>query len=249
LNLIFRLLDPVIDIKKRMLSLPSYSKFFKDMIKFKRKDKLNLIKIRNIYPCIHDNTPSSNFDRHYIYHPAWAARILRKTNPNIHIDISSTLHFCTIVSGFIKMKFYDFRPAQINLSNLSSEHADLTHLQFESNSIMSLSCMHTVEHIGLGRYGDPIDPEGDIKAISELQRVLANNGNLLFVVPIGKSKIMFNAHRIYSYGQIINYFSNLELLEFCLVPDDKQLGFIENASVELADQQNYGCGCFWFRKN
>ena len=109
--------------------------------------------------------------------------------------------------------------------------------------------MHVVEHVGLGRYGDPIDPEGDLKAIAELIRVLAKGGNLLFVVPIGKPKLMFNAHRIYSYSQIVSYFEELELVEFSLIPDSIETGgFIHNATQEMADSQIYGCGCFWFRK-
>jgi hypothetical protein len=109
--------------------------------------------------------------------------------------------------------------------------------------------MHVIEHIGLGRYKDPIDPNGDLKAIKELIRVLAANGSLLFVVPIGKPKVMFNGHRIYSYEQIINYFSELYLEEFALIPDQsEELGILLNAKLDFVDQQNYGCGCFWFKK-
>jgi len=248
LNLIFRLFDPIIDLRKLIFSIPNYFGFFRDMIKYSRKESKHLVKFRNIFPCIHDKTKFTSFDRHYIYHPAWAARILKETKPDFHIDISSSLHFCSIVSAFIPIRFYDFRPARIELSNLSSKHANLTHLHFESNSIKSLSCMHTVEHIGLGRYGDSIDPDGDVKAISEIKRVLAVAGNLLFVVPVGKPKVMYNAHRIYSYDEVLEYFKGFVLNEFSLVPDDKELGFINNATKEMADRQNYGCGCFWFRK-
>ena len=98
--------------------------------------------------------------------------------------------------------------------------ADITKLNFEDNSINSLSCMHVVEHIGLGRYGDEIDPNGDIKAINELKRVTAKNGDLLFVVPVGKPRVQFNAHRIYSYEMIIEYFNGFELIDYCLIPDN-----------------------------
>ncbi|WP_371372137.1 DUF268 domain-containing protein [Sporomusa aerivorans] len=135
------------------------------------------------------------------------------------------------------------------MSNLQSLKADLLKLPFADKSVQSLSCMHVIEHIGLGRYGDEIDPCGDIKAIKELKRVLAFHGDLLFVVPIGKAKIMFNAHRIYSYEQIISYFPEFDLKEFSLVPDlHTKYGFIKNATKEIADQQNYGCGCFWFQR-
>lgn len=204
------------------------------------------------YPCLNDNTSYTGFDRHYIYHPAWAARIIRKVTPEIHIDISSTLYFSSILSAFVPVRFYDFRPAKLILSELKSLKADLLNLDFKDNSISSLSCMHTVEHIGLGRYGDPLDYDGDIKAMSELARVLAPDGSLLFVVPVGrKSIIQFNAHRIYTKDQIIDQFKalGLTLVEFTLIPEDENDGgLIVNPSQNLLNKQKYGCGCFWFKK-
>ncbi len=205
------------------------------------------VKWQDRYPCLNDETASTEFDRHYIYHPAWAARVLAQTKPTGHVDISSSLHFCSLVSAFVPVKFYDYRPADLQLSNLSSEAADLLALPFPDGSVQSLSCMHAVEHVGLGRYGDPLDPDGDLKAIAELKRVLAIGGTLLFVVPIGQPKIMFNAHRIYSYEQVTNYFAEFRLKEFALVPDrPEDGGLICNATPEMADAQAYGCGCFLF---
>lgn len=198
---------------------------------------------------IYEDTHETSFDTHYIYHPAWAARILAQTKPQLHIDISSILSFSTTISAFIPVQFYDYRPANIKLDNFSAGKADLLSLPFADDSVESLSCMHTIEHIGLGRYGDNIDPDGDIKAINELKRVTAKNGNLLFVVPIGKPKVVFNAHRIYSYSQILDYFNSFELKDFFLIPDDAlKNGPIKNGTREDADRQDYGCGCFWFKK-
>jgi SAM-dependent methyltransferase len=219
---------------------------FFDYLKFKKKNDRFSIKISDFYPCIKDKTIKTKFDTHYIYHTSWAARKVREINPVVHTDISSSLYFSGIVSTFIPVNFYDYRPAELNLSNLKSEHTDLTKLQFPDNSIKSLSCMHTVEHVGLGRYSDPIDPNGDLKAISELKRVLNDNGYLLFVVPVGKPKIEFNAHRIYSYEQIEEYFKDLKIKEFTLITDEGK--FIENADKNLVKEQKYGCGCFLFIK-
>ncbi|GAA3975397.1 hypothetical protein FHS10_000685 [Mucilaginibacter dorajii] len=109
--------------------------------------------------------------------------------------------------------------------------------------------MHTVEHIGLGRYGNPIDPVADLKAMQELKRVVAQGGNLIIVVPVGRPKMAFNAHRIYSYQQICSYFGPFTLKEFSLVPDNYlETGMIINASQIDVDQQDWGCGCFWFVK-
>lgn len=217
-----------------------------DYLKFIKTEKRFSVNLLDFYPCIKDKTVKTNFDAHYVYHTSWAARKVREINPSVHTDISSSLYFSGIVSSFVPVDFYDYRPADLRLSNLKSSHADLTNLDFSDNSISSLSCMHTVEHIGLGRYGDLINPVSDLQAISELKRVLSVGGSLLFVVPVGKPKIEYNAHRIYSYEMILDYFKDLELKEFSLI-DDKGF-FIENASPELVKDQKYSCGCFWFIK-
>lgn len=200
---------------------------------------------KDAYPCLNDAVKTTPFDRHYIYHPAWAARKIREIRPREHVDISSILSFSTIVSAFTPVRFYDYRPAEIKLPGLQTGAQDLTKLSFEDGSIESLSCMHTVEHIGLGRYGDELDAKGDIKAINELKRVLKKGGHLLFVTPVGEPKIAFNAHRIYSYGQIVDGFRPLALKEFSMVTDDGR--FLENCDETLVAKQTYACGCFWFK--
>ena len=200
-----------------------------------------------VIPYLNDNTANTGFDAHYVYHPAWAARIVKKIAPAVHIDISSTLHFCTQLSAFIPVEFYDYRPAVLMLDNLVSKKADLTNLFFASNSIESISCMHTIEHIGLGRYGDPIDANGDIKAISELKRVVKPGGSLLFVTPVGKQKVIFNAHRIYDAAEVVKLFDGFTLKDFSLVKDNNE--FRNDCKISEAASQNYGCGCFWFVKN
>lgn len=197
---------------------------------------------------LNEDTPKTSFDRHYFYHPAWAARVLAKSKPKTHIDISSTLNFCAVVSAFVPVKFYDYRPPNLKLPNLSVESIDLTALPFKSSSVKSLSCMHVVEHIGLGRYGDKLDVNGDLKAIEELKRVLAPGGFLLFVVPVGEPKIIFNAHRIYSLKQIKSYFSGFTLQKFAIIADKGNEGLIINPSEKFCNQQKYACGCFWFKK-
>jgi hypothetical protein len=198
------------------------------------------------YPILNEKTSDTHFDSHYTYHPAWAARILAQTRPSLHLDISSTLHFCTMVSAFIPVEFYDYRPAELNLNGLVSKRGDLAHLPFSDDSIESLSCMHVIEHVGLGRYGDPLDPDGDLKAIAELKRVLRKGGSLLFVVPVGQPKILFNAHRIYSYEQIASYFSDFQIGQFALVNDFGE--FTINASPMEVAKLRYGCGCWYFVK-
>lgn len=236
-----------VDPKKNPRLLAEY----KQLIQLeKTSQKRFILNEEDFYPCLDDNTPNTGFDRHYVYHPAWAARIIAEANPEKHVDISSTLHFCSILSAFVPVDFYDYRPANLTLSRLRSLSADLLSLPFKDNSLNSLSCMHTIEHIGLGRYGDPLDYDGDIKAITELKRVLAVGGHLLFVVPLGReNRIFFNAHRIYTKGQVLDLFSDLELKDFSLIPEDERDGgLVTNPDDRLLEKQVYACGCFYFTK-
>jgi hypothetical protein len=203
----------------------------------------------DIKPKLSDRASVTPIDRHYTYHPAWAARVLAKTRPSKHVDISSIVNFCAIVSAFVPVEFYDFRPAPVELDGLNTDAADLTRLHIPSDSITSLSCMHVIEHIGLGRYGDPLDPDGDLKAISELVRVLAPGGNLLVATPVGRPRVEFNAHRVYDHEAFARYFAPLELVEFVLIEELGEGGLIVAPPPELVQAESYGCGCFWFRKS
>jgi len=201
------------------------------------------------FPCLGEATVDMGFDRHYIFHTAWAARILADTRPLVHKDISSSLYFSAIASAFVPVEYYEYRAVPIDLTGLTSHAATLTDLPFDDRSVASLSCMHAIEHVGIGRYGDPIDPTGDLKALTELQRVLSPGGNLLIVVPVGRPRVCFNAHRIYSHAQVVEAVPELELEQFALIPDRAETGdLMVNPPVDLVDQQEYGCGCFWFTR-
>lgn len=205
----------------------------------------------DLIPCLRDRTPAVSFDHHYVYHTGWAARRLAELAPRSHVDISSSVYFAMIASAFVPIRHYDLRSPNLEIEGLQCGFADLLRLPFPDGSLHSLSCMHVVEHIGLGRYGDPIDPEGDLAAISELRRVLAVGGVLMLVVPVGaEARVHFNAHRVYTYEQVLTNFVGFELEEFALVLDSESGGgLMRHASAELARGQRYGCGCFCFRRS
>lgn len=229
-----------------------YFLFLRDYLRYSQMlGQTGKIRLRwkDRYPCLFDSTVTTGFDRHYVYHTAWAARQLADTRPKEHIDIGSSLYFVALVSSFVPTRFYDYRPAELSLSGLSCGHADLLALHFDDNSISSLSCMHVVEHIGLGRYGDPLDDKGDVKAATELSRVLAPDGRLLLATPVGRPRVAFNAHRIYSYEQVCALFPDLRLISFSLVPDDPSIGLLIEPEIDLVNGQAYGCGCFCFVKD
>jgi len=227
-----------------------YYDFIRDFIKFKFSgDRRVSVYWKDRRIVLNEDTPTTTFDRHYVYYPAWAARILAETKPKFHVDFSSSLAFGSIVSAFVPIRFYDFRPANLRLDNFKTDSADLTKLPFGDGEFSSVSCLHVIEHIGLGRYGDLLDSKGDLNAIKELQRVVRPDGQLLLVVPVGRPRIVFNAHRIYSFRQIKDQFKGWKLKEFALIPDsDQDGGLIRQANPELVVKQRYGCGCFWFKK-
>lgn len=232
-------------IKKNILKL----KFIKDFVLKKHilSDGRFPMKWKSRYACLNDATTETGYDSHYLYHTAWAARILSRVRPSIHRDISSCLRFVSLVSAFIPIQFYDYRPASLNLDGLTSYKGDLMNLPFADGSIESISCMHVIEHIGLERYGDSFDPQGDLKAINELKRVVMPNGTLLIVVPLGENpQIQYNAHRIYSLQQVLDYFKGFELADFSYIDDAGT--FHSPAKPEHTQGQIYGCGCFHFVK-
>jgi len=223
----------------------NYYKFEKISVKYSKRF---VQKFREVLPIFKEDTVDMGFDHHYVYHTAWAAKVLRELDCKSHYDFSSSLMFCSIISAFMEVHHYDYRAPDISLDNLYVGTANLVNLPFESNSVESLSCMHVIEHIGLGRYGDTLDPEGDLKAAKELIRILRLGGYLLMVVPMGEESIIrFNAHRIYNYQTLVNMFQDLDLVEFTFW-NDKSDNFKRHSDLSDIKDSEYGCGCFVFRK-
>jgi len=239
-------------IKSRLFAVAFFFQVVAQYVRLKLNAQPRFsMSMTDLHLCLFDATANTGFDRHYVFHTSWASRIMAELRPVVHTDISSSLNFIANVSAFVPVEFYDYRPAKLGLAGVNCHQGDLCALPFVSNSINSLSCMHVVEHIGLGRYGDSLDYDGDLKAISELKRVVAPSGTLLFVVPVGgKPIIKFNAHRIYTYHQVVGMFEGFHLKEFALIPDkESEGGLIRHATEAMADLQFYGCGCFWFEKD
>lgn len=226
-----------------------YIRFISSFLDFNKKalkQNQELAKIKYIKTALHETKKNHIIDSHLIYHMAWAMNSLQKIKPKQHTDFGSNLYFVTMATAICPIDFYDIRTVNVKLNNLKTHKFDIRSLKLLDNSVNSLSCLHVLEHVGLGRYNDPIDPKGDEKVIHEINRILKPNSDLLIVVPVGKPKIRFNAHRIYSYVQIEKLFHQFTIKEFSLV-DDKG-NYYENAPVSYVKKQKFGCGCFWLRK-
>lgn len=240
------ILRPIID-GSSFSSIPKYLFFVSDWMKYKRASIGENILVVDWRPCLHDKTSTTAIDSHYFYLGVWAAKKIYSARPASHVDIGSQVPFVGLLTAFTDVIFVDIRPPEVSLARFKCKAGSILDLPFENSSVSSISCLHVVEHIGLGRYGDPIDPEGSKKACKELSRVLSPGGNLFFVVPVGAPRVCFNAHRVFSVAQIVEMFSGLVLKEFSIVDDDEL--FHENTSPTAWDGLDYGCGMFWFTKN
>ncbi len=202
-------------------------------------------------PMLQDDTVTTGFDTHYIYHVAWAIAKINSNPPIKHIDFASSLHFSTAICSILPTTFVDYRPAMLHLNNLNCVAGDLTNeSQWIEKKYPSVSCMHVVEHIGLGRYGDNLDVNGDVKAMTSLKNMVSLNGRLLFVVPVGKPSIYFNAHRVYSSRWIADFFKDkFSLKEFYFIPGPVEQKPITNCDFLYTENYSYGCGCFEFVKH
>lgn len=200
----------------------------------------------DLYPILDEHTKTTPMMKDYFYQSVWAMKHVYNSNVEEHIDVGSQTDFLGGVSTFAKVTFIDIRPIDIDVKNIKCKKGSILNMPYENNAVKSMSCLHTIEHIGLGRYGDPIDPEGHIKAAKELSRILAKNGNLYISCPFGISRVCFNAHRIFDYQDVINMFPSLKLVEFKLINDDGKL--IETPTKSDMNSCTYGCGLFKFTK-
>jgi hypothetical protein len=72
----------------------------------------------------------------------------------------------------------------------------------------------SIEHSGLGRYGDPLDPNGDIKTMNNIYKNLIKNGLVIWGAPVGKDALSWNAHRVFGPIRLPLLFNNFKELKW-----------------------------------
>lgn len=250
LQTINRIVRPVINLRaiyNCIKNIINYIYFFNDYRKYKSISN-EVIEFGDIWPELNDKTSlSQSGGGQYFYQDNWALKQIYESNVKEHFDIGSRIDgFTSQCSIFTKVNFIDFRYIDYNIENMKCIQGDILKLPFNDRSISSLSCLHVVEHIGLGRYGDTMNPNGSKEALRELQRVLSVGGNLYLGIPIGRERVMFHAHRVLSPNTIIEELNELELIEFCAVDD--QGVFVKNASLCDYYESFYSLGLFKFNR-
>jgi hypothetical protein len=242
-----------IDLRKTFYGLMSIPFFLKDYIFIKfNSDKS--FPVEASYPCFLDKYDTAGkLDRHYFFQDTYVSRKIYEANPIDHLDVGSRIDgFIAQVSIFRKLTILDIRPLDIEIQNVNFLQADICKDNFNVRKADSISCLHTLEHIGLGRYNDPLGTELWKKGLKNIWSLVKPGGVLYLSVPIGKQKIMFNAHRVYNTTTIINEISNAKLIDFAFIGDTTslELGPTDTKEIyNLTKSFNYGLGIFTFKKN
>ena len=242
-----------LDFRKTFLGFKSIPFFIKDYIFFKINSD-NSFPVEASYPCLSDKFDTAGkLDRHYFYQDTYVARKIYEVNPIDHLDVGSRIDgFIAQLSIFRKLTIIDIRPLDVEIVNVNFLQADICKDDFNVRTAESVSCLHTLEHIGLGRYNDPLGTDLWKQGLKNLWSLVNPGGILYLSVPIGKQKIMFNAHRVFNTTTIINEIPNAKLIDFAYIGDKTSLKVGPTNTLEIdkiTRDFNYGLGIFMFKKN
>jgi SAM-dependent methyltransferase len=218
------------------------AQWLRDRAAYQRLEGAERLRWRDSFPKLTDRLPSSPFDPHYFHQDTWAARRIAERRPARHVDVGSRVDLVGFLTALCAVTFVDIRPLEVDIEGLTPIAGSVLDLPFADGSLESVSCLHVAEHIGLGRYGDPLDPLGTRKAAAELARVLAPGGQLLFSLPVGRPRVDFNAHRVHDPVEVASWFDGLRLAEFAGV-DDAGV-FRRGRSLSELRGASYACGMY-----
>ena len=178
--------------------------------------------LAHLFPQVYERGSDHAVDTRYFFQAAWAARRISSSKPALHVDVGSDNRFVAVVSAFADTVWVDLRRTSVELPDLLQVCGNILGLPFPDDSVSSLSCLSVLEHIGLGRYGDDIDPAGMQKGARELTRILAPGGHLYLSLPVGRDeRVEFNAHRVMRPEGVAELFERLSLQSFSVVIGDE----------------------------
>lgn len=240
-----------VDLRLLFRSLQGVPKFIRDWLKFRKGYFGKLI----WKPCLHDWYEEGGSTRNeYFSQDLLVAQMIFNSKPERHVDIGSRVDgFVAHVASFRDVEVFDVRKVTAQIPGIIFKQADLMKSVDGLFAYCdSLSCLHALEHFGLGRYGDPIDSMGYEKGIANMASLLKPGGKFYLSTPIGKERVEFNAHRVFNPLTIINHCKRcgLRLFELSVISQDGTVDFIQDhheSFLRLAGLR-YTLGVFVFIK-
>jgi hypothetical protein len=207
------------------------------------------------YPCLEDRRQESGVATgHYFHQDLLVAGRIFANRPARHVDIGSRIDgLVAHVASFREIEVLDIRELTSPAPNILFRRADLMDPDFALQDYCdSVSCLHALEHFGLGRYGDRLDYRGHLLGWENIRKMLKKSGKLYFSVPIGKQRIEFNAHRVFSVATLLSMIDGRYRLDaFSLVDDAGDLKRDPAMTPEAIRGDfgcHYGCGIFELTK-
>jgi SAM-dependent methyltransferase len=180
------------------------------------------------------------------YECSFAAQKIQDFRPQSILDIGSYRHFILGLLAHYPVTTLDVRGRTPLFAKETVLTGDAKSLDIPDQTFDLVLSLCTLEHFGLGRYGDTIDFNADQMAMREMIRVLKPGGHLIFSTTLTRSKpaIGFNAHRIYSYAMIHSFCEGLFLKDEKFY-SHRLKGFcsLEEITTNLQGWDVY-CGCW-----
>jgi hypothetical protein len=243
-----------VDIRRLGFAIRGTPSFLVDWLQFRRTYRGEL----RWKPCLHDRyEQGGTATGEYFLQDLYVARAIFEAAPRRHVDVGSRVDgFVAHVASFREIEVLDVRPIHARLPGVVFRQADL--MSADDVSALgdaycdSISCLHAIEHFGLGRYGDPIDVTGHERGIANMARLLEGGGTFYLSTPIGRERVEFNANRVFDPVKLVSFAKScgLDLVALSVVRQDdavEEQPLNEQALLTLG-REPYNLGMFRFLK-
>lgn len=247
-----------VDLLKTLAGLRGLPAFFRDLAKFRGGYGGKFV----LNPYLGDRYKEGGSTKNeYFWQDLLVAQRIFREQPLRHVDVGSRVDgFVAHVASFRHIEVFDIRPVTSDIPGVVFMQADLMSsgavdgLCGENEGYCdSLSCLHAIEHFGLGRYGDPVNPLGYQRGIENLAKLLQPGGRLYLSTPIGSERVEFNANWVFDPNTILSVANaaNLRLDELTVLDQQGGHETVLRPSAEQLNalaKEHYRLGIFHFLK-